>query len=106
MATPWTLDRILERFPWPAALRALAEPLEFVWHFDLPLTPTELWPLLADTSRFNRDLGLPAMRFTEVDGGLAGEASYGGCRGWPSARRSTSGATAAAWRTTYAGCTC
>ncbi|MCB9539257.1 MAG: adenylate/guanylate cyclase domain-containing protein, partial [Myxococcales bacterium] len=27
---------------------------------------------------FNRDLGLPPMQFTEVEGGLSGEASYGG----------------------------
>lgn len=78
MTTPWTLDRILDRFPWSPDLRALAEPLEFVWRFDLPVAPTALWPLLADTSRFNRDLGLPAMQFTEREGGLSGEASYGG----------------------------
>src|SRR5260221_9079875 len=29
----------------------------WTWHFDLP--PDRLWPVLADTSRFNEAMGLP-----------------------------------------------
>src|SRR2546423_12432762 len=29
------------------------------WEFDLQSTPEQLWPLVADTNRFNRDTGVP-----------------------------------------------
>ncbi len=29
------------------------------WEFDLESSPEQLWPLVADTNRFNRDAGLP-----------------------------------------------
>ncbi len=31
------------------------------WEYDLQASPEELWPLLADTNRFNRDAGVPAV---------------------------------------------
>jgi class 3 adenylate cyclase len=31
------------------------------WQFDLKSAPEELWPLVADTNRFNRDTGVPAV---------------------------------------------
>lgn len=31
------------------------------WEFDLKSSPEELWPLVADTNRFNRDTGVPAV---------------------------------------------
>src|SRR6185295_5345860 len=31
------------------------------WEFDLQSTPEQLWPLVADTNRFNRDTGVPAV---------------------------------------------
>jgi class 3 adenylate cyclase len=31
------------------------------WEFDLESSPEQLWPLVADTNRFNRDTGLPAV---------------------------------------------
>jgi len=34
------------------------------WHFDLP--PERLWPLLADTNRFNEAMGLPAYALEET----------------------------------------
>lgn len=36
----------------------------WTWTFDLP--PHELWPLLADTSRFNEAMGLPAYTLQEA----------------------------------------
>ncbi len=29
------------------------------WEFDLESSPEQLWPLVADTNRFNRDTGVP-----------------------------------------------
>lgn len=31
------------------------------WEFDLQSSPEQLWPLVADTNRFNRDTGVPAL---------------------------------------------
>jgi len=31
------------------------------WEFNLESTPYQLWPLVADTNRFNRDTGVPAV---------------------------------------------
>ncbi len=33
----------------------------FDWHLDLDSSPQALWPFVADTNRFNRDTGLPAV---------------------------------------------
>src|SRR5258706_5603670 len=37
------------------------------WEFDLESSPEQLWPLVADTNRFNRDTGLPSVSMV-VDG--------------------------------------
>src|SRR5690242_19587494 len=38
---------------------------DWVWHFpDLP--PQRLWPVIADTNRFNEALGLPAYKLEEI----------------------------------------
>ncbi|HKQ51504.1 MAG TPA: hypothetical protein VJT74_03990, partial [Pyrinomonadaceae bacterium] len=31
------------------------------WEYDLGASPEELWPLVADTNRFNRDAGVPVV---------------------------------------------
>ena len=36
----------------------------WTWHFDLP--PERLWPVLADTNRFNEAMGLPAYALEET----------------------------------------
>src|SRR5947207_16016344 len=33
--------------------------LRFDWRHELAAAPDELWPLVADTDRFNRDTGVP-----------------------------------------------
>src|SRR6185436_6422585 len=32
------------------------------WEFDLHSSPEQLWPMIADTNRFNRDTGVPAVQ--------------------------------------------
>ena len=37
------------------------QELHYDWSWSLPATPEELWPLVSNTDRFNRDTGLPAL---------------------------------------------
>jgi class 3 adenylate cyclase len=39
------------------------------WEFDLASSPEQLWPLVADTNRFNRDTGVPAVETLSNQGG-------------------------------------
>ncbi|MBI3954248.1 MAG: hypothetical protein HY330_07025, partial [Chloroflexi bacterium] len=41
--------------------------LHYRWEWWLEASPERLWPLIADTNRFNRDTGLPAVQ--RSDGG-------------------------------------
>lgn len=40
----------------------------YAWHWDLDAPPERLWPLVADTDRFNRDTGLPPVTDVRVEG--------------------------------------
>lgn len=42
-----------------------SKEFHYRWEYDLESSPEELWPLVADTNRFNRDAGVPAV---EVQG--------------------------------------
>ncbi len=74
-----TIADLLEAHPWP---RELADQprLEWVWSIDVPATPSQLWPLLADLSRLNHALKLPPMAFEERDGVRHGMARYTGVK--------------------------
>ncbi len=37
------------------------------WEFDLESSPEQLWPLVADTNRFNRDTGVPAVEILKSE---------------------------------------
>ena len=37
------------------------------WEYDLSASPQALWPLVADTNRFNRDAGLPDVASVEAE---------------------------------------
>src|ERR687885_516545 len=39
------------------------------WEWWLRSTPEQLWPFVADTNRFNRDVGLPAVRRADDETG-------------------------------------
>jgi class 3 adenylate cyclase len=38
------------------------------WEYELQASPEALWPLVADTNRFNRDAGVPAVEIQVEDG--------------------------------------
>jgi class 3 adenylate cyclase len=38
------------------------------WEFDLESSPEQLWPLVADTNRFNRDTGVPSVEMVVNEG--------------------------------------
>src|SRR5689334_7422152 len=37
------------------------------WTYDLRSSPQELWPLVADTNRFNRNTGVPAVSLDDQE---------------------------------------
>src|SRR6266536_3935037 len=37
----------------------MPKEFHYRWEFDLDSSPEQLWPLVADTNRFNRDTGVP-----------------------------------------------
>src|SRR5258707_7151116 len=44
------------------------------WEFDLESSPEQLWPLVADTNRFNRDTGVPEVEAVPAKGTRLGNA--------------------------------
>jgi class 3 adenylate cyclase len=43
------------------------QEFHYRWEYDLQSSPEELWPLVADTNRFNRDTGLPTVEVVKVN---------------------------------------
>ena len=39
------------------------------WEFDLQSSPAQLWPLVSDTNRFNRDTGVPSVEMVSPQAG-------------------------------------
>lgn len=75
----WSLPELLEEHPWPKSQLADGRPLEYLWSFELAVSPAVLWDWIVDTSRLNRALGLSEMRFEESDeGALIGRAVNAG----------------------------
>lgn len=72
------VETFIAESPWPERLLMHGPPLERLWWFDLPCSASALWPYVTDTSRLNRALSLPEMRFEERDGVRYGSARYGG----------------------------
>ncbi len=76
----FTLERLLREYPWPAEWLRAGEPLHFFWTYDLPVSRESLWPVLSDTSRVNKSLGLAEMQFEERAGKLYGKSKTAGYR--------------------------
>ena len=78
LESPYVENGLLELRTWARDALALARPLEFLWQYDLDIAPDALWPFVADTSHFNRALGMGPMDYREVDGVLHGSTRNGG----------------------------
>ncbi|MEZ4427213.1 MAG: DUF5939 domain-containing protein [Nannocystaceae bacterium] len=72
------LAAVLDEHPWPPAWTEGRSPLDFLWVYELPAAPAELWPHLADSSAMNRRMQLTEMELTERDGRLHGRAMTAG----------------------------
>ena len=75
-----TLEDILREHPWDPALLAGEKPIETLWHWDLAVSPRDLWPHVADTSSMNRRMGLPQAHYSEKDGRLVAWSQNGPIR--------------------------
>ena len=42
----------------------------YKWQFDLESSPDQIWPLVSDTNRFNRDTGVPSVELVANQDGL------------------------------------
>lgn len=73
-----TLSEFLQRYPWQPEETQGRKPMDFLWRFELALSPEELWPFLIDTSTFNKLLGLPVMTYEERNGRLFGKSVNAG----------------------------
>lgn len=72
-----TLEQFLALHPWPGE-HADKKRLEWFWKFDVPLSVEALWPVISDTSRMNRALGVAEMKFEERKGVRWGTSKPGG----------------------------
>lgn len=45
----------------------MPKEFHYVWKYDLDSSPGQLWPLVADTNRFNRDTGVPAIQPAQAE---------------------------------------
>ncbi|HWM88397.1 MAG TPA: hypothetical protein VNO33_21225, partial [Kofleriaceae bacterium] len=81
-ATPQRLsiEQFRQLHPWPAEQRALGRPIEWLWCFDLPVSPSEAWSSVGDTERTNRAAGLTTLHYSEVGGELVGSHVTAGVR--------------------------
>jgi class 3 adenylate cyclase len=48
----------------------MAHEFYYLWQWELESAPEALWPLVSDTNRFNRDVGLPAMKIMGLRDGV------------------------------------
>ncbi|WP_437756354.1 DUF5939 domain-containing protein [Sorangium sp. So ce1389] len=65
----------MNEHPWTCETRDLGPPMEWRFSFDLQASPEELWPILIDTDRLDRAMGLPLIDYSERDGVLRGASS-------------------------------
>lgn len=77
MSSATTVEELLAAHPWPAEFAALPR-LEWLWHFEVPLSLEQLWPVIADSSRMNRALGVSEMKFVDRGNVRVGTSRPGG----------------------------
>src|SRR3954465_1759278 len=50
----------------------MSKEFHYRWEFDLQSSPEQLWPLVSDTNRFNRDTRVPSVEMTNPQAGANG----------------------------------
>ncbi len=48
----------------------MSREFHYQWQFDLESSPDQIWPLVSDTNRFNRDTGVPSVEMVADQDGL------------------------------------
>src|SRR5579859_8026013 len=76
---PSSVEQFLALHPWPLE-HATKRRIERLFTFDLPLSPEEVWRIVADSSRMNRALGQGEMKFEDKGPVRWGSARTGGIR--------------------------
>jgi class 3 adenylate cyclase len=51
-------------------VKPVAKQFHYRWQYDLESSPDQIWPLISDTNRFNRDTGVPAVEMVADQAGL------------------------------------
>lgn len=74
---PLSREQMLALHPWPDDLRDQPR-LDWFWAFDVAAKLDDLWPVIADTSRMNRALGVSEMKFEDRGGARWGTSRPGG----------------------------
>jgi len=75
VSDPYDLATWSRLHPWPAAHPR--PTLEYLWCFELPADPEDVWRIVSDTSRVNRALRRAPMTFEEIEGRRIGSARLG-----------------------------
>lgn len=73
-----TLADLLQAYPWPPEYIAEGKPLDWIEHFHIEAPRHELWPVITDTSRFNRFMDLPEIKYVEREGVMMGSTRNAG----------------------------
>lgn len=63
-------------FPWPDAWAQASRRHELLKRYEVAAPPSDIWHLLSDTSRLNRQLRIPPSEFSEINGARNGRAAY------------------------------
>src|SRR6185295_6355447 len=53
---------------YPLISPEVSREFHYRWQFDLESSPDQIWPLVSDTNRFNRDTGVPSVQLVDQDG--------------------------------------
>ncbi|PKL17370.1 MAG: adenylate cyclase [Spirochaetae bacterium HGW-Spirochaetae-5] len=72
MSEPTELDLYLKNNPWPEEHYGKTQ-IDYLYNYNIKMSPDELWPMVSDTSEINRLLGLHKMTFEEKNGRLFGK---------------------------------
>jgi len=75
MPDVYSLDTWQRLHPWPEGVPR--PTVQYLWSFELPADPEDVWRVVSDTSRVNRALARAEMTFQDVDGKRIGTARLG-----------------------------